>query len=93
MITKKTKKRLISFLTNVFDDMQIAEICEGIRLQLTFEQIKIYADPKFAWSQMGEIRSGFQNGLTIEQINMFANENFTWEQMYYIRLELEKIKN
>ncbi len=51
-----------------FDWYQMEQIRLGLKNGLTMEQIKFYADPKFAWNQMEQIREDFENGMSIEEI-------------------------
>ena len=65
------------------------EIRKGFKDGLTMEQVKLYADPKFNYSQMEAIREGFKNGLTMEQVKVYADPKFDWFQMLQIREDFE----
>jgi len=76
--------------SGMFSDYQITEIYEGVESDLTIEQIKVYANPKFKYTQMAVIREGFEEGLTMDQVKIYANPKFNWSEMREIKGALEK---
>ena len=60
-------------LSKSFKGEQIYKICEGAYLNLTPEQINLYANPEFDDLQMRLIGNGFLNGLSYEQVKLYAD--------------------
>ena len=65
------------------------QIREGWANNLSCDQIRIYADPKFSYKQMCQIRLGFRNGLTEEQVQQYAYAHIDSSEMESMRKYLE----
>jgi hypothetical protein len=69
-----------------FDGWQLEYIRNGVKLGLSVDQLKVYADPenpdKFNAKQMREILDAYERKFTPEQINFIANPQFNEDEMY-----------
>lgn len=89
-LTTEEVKEAEKFNMSKFDIYQIDMILFGYSEGLTTEQVKVYANPKFAPSQMRRIIDGFKSGLTEEQVKCYAKPELNTVQMDRICSGLEK---
>lgn len=77
---------------NDFDSDQLEEIIQGINNDLTFEQIKSYANEDFDHLQMREIRFGYCDVLTDDvdedKVKLYVDPECCPERMKFIRERL-----
>ena len=73
---------------NKYDILQIELIGEAIQSGLTYEEIKIVANPEFHWEQMKEVIRGFNVGLPLAQVTQYAKTDYSPRQMYQIFLAM-----
>jgi len=76
-----------------FNWLQMEQIRESFKNNLTIEQVKLFAKPKFNSRQMEQICLGFNNGLTIEQVRLYTDCKFDCNQMWRIREFILENKN
>ena len=79
----------LDFLINPsFDIYQIGKICEGFKLGLPLDDIRLFARPEFDFCQMQQIINGIES-LSREDIKIYANPDFSAGKMAQIRFGLE----
>lgn len=71
-----------------FYSSQMEEICRGLK-NLSADEIKLYANPKFNIHQMRQIRFGIEEGLPIEKVKIYANEEYDYLGMGILRKALK----
>ena len=87
MNDKISKNKIKYFAKHKYTADQMDSIAYGFAAGMTYEQMKLMANPKLTWRQMDAIYKGFiQHKNTYGQVKYYARKEYDENQMYEISI-------